>query len=150
MSEDREMMAHALELAARARDEGEVPVGAVVARDGEILGRGYNRSIALRDPSAHAEILALRDAAARAGNHRLPGAALYATLEPCVMCAGALLHARIAHLIFAARDPKYGAAGGALDLTDAPFVNHRCKVTAGVEEARARELLAEFFAERRG
>ncbi|MGR3983838.1 MAG: tRNA adenosine(34) deaminase TadA [Gammaproteobacteria bacterium] len=147
---DRDMMAQALQLARRAQADGEVPVGAVVARGGEIIGRGRNRSIAQHDPSAHAEILALRDAAARIGNHRLCGASVYVTLEPCIMCAGALLHARVELLVFAAHDPRFGAAGGALNLLDSPFANHRCKITAGVEETRARELLAGFFAARRG
>ncbi|MGR3914179.1 MAG: tRNA adenosine(34) deaminase TadA [Gammaproteobacteria bacterium] len=146
---DRAMMAQALALARRAQACGEVPVGAVVARDGAVIGRGRNRSIAQHDPSAHAEIMALRDAGARSGNHRLIGASMYVTLEPCIMCAGALLHARIERLIFAAHDSRFGAAGGALNLLDAPFANHRCKITAGVEESRARELLEDFFAARR-
>lgn len=146
---DRACMAEALALAQRAFDAGEVPVGAVVALDGDIIGRGYNRSIASRDPSAHAEVLAIRDAARAIGNHRLTGARLYATLEPCVMCAGAIAHARIAHLVFGARDERFGAAGGALNLLESPFVNHRCAITAGVEADACAALLKEFFLDRR-
>jgi len=146
---DRQCMAEALALAQRAFDAGEVPVGAVVALDGDIIGRGYNMSIAARDPSAHAEVLAMRDAARALGNHRLAGACLYVTLEPCVMCAGAAAHARIARLVFGARDERFGAAGGALNLLDSPFVNHRCAITAGVQADACAALLKEFFMIRR-
>lgn len=146
---DRIFMADALALAEQARDAGEVPVGAVVVLDGDIIGRGYNRTIDLRDPCAHAEILAIREAARAVGNHRLTGARLYATLEPCAMCAGAIAHARIAHLVFGARDERFGAAGGALNLLESPYVNHRCAITAGVEADASAALLREFFVGRR-
>ena len=146
---DREYMESALALAQRAQAAGEVPVGAVVVLNGEIIGRGYNQPIGRCDPCAHAEILAIRDAAKTTRNYRLANADLYVTLEPCVMCAGAILQARIARLIFAARDEKSGAAGSALNLLEGPFLNHRCKVVAGVKAADAANLLREFFAARR-
>ncbi len=147
---DRAHMAAAIDLARTAAAESEVPVGAVLVVDGEIIGRGRNQPIARRDPTAHAEILALRDAAAAVGNHRLPAATLYVTLEPCVMCAGAMLHARIARLVYAAADHQYGAAGSALNILESPFLNHRCSITAGVRAAAASQLLTDFFAARRG
>lgn len=142
-------MRTALHLAEQARDCGEVPVGAVVTVRGEIIGRGYNQTITQRDPSAHAEILALREAANALGNHRLGGAHLYVTLEPCIMCAGAILHARIARLVIGASDERFGAAGGALNLVQSPFANHKCEVVYGVEAAASSALLREFFAARR-
>ena len=142
-------MAKAIELARRAQAAGEVPVGAVVVVDGEIIGRGYNQPIGRCDPGAHAEMLAIRDAAKTIGNYRLTGATLYATLEPCIMCAGAILQARIARLVYAARDEKAGAAGGALNLLQSPFLNHQCEITAGVEAQRCGELLTDFFAAKR-
>lgn len=147
---DCNYMAQALRLAERARELAEVPVGAVVVLDGEIIGEGYNQTIHAHDPSAHAEIVALRAAATAINNHRLTNASLYVTLEPCVMCAGAILQARIARLVYAARDEKLGAAGSALNIVESPFLNHRCQVVAGVESERASELLKAFFAERRG
>ena len=147
---DRRLMRHALALAEQARDANEVPVGAVVTLDGDIIARAHNRTIADCDPTAHAEILALRAAARAIGNHRLSGASLYVTLEPCAMCAAAIAHARIHHLIFGARDEQSGAAGSALNLLESPFLNHHCQITAGVEAARCGELLADFFAARRG
>lgn len=146
---DRKHMKSALALAQRAGESAEVPVGAVVVLDGEIIGRGYNQPIRRCDPGAHAEMLAIRDAAKTIGNYRLTNAALYVTLEPCIMCAGAILHARIARVIYAARDDKSGAAGSALNLLEAPFSHHKCKVVAGVEAKHAGELLREFFAARR-
>ena len=146
---DKEFMAMALEEAGRARSAGEVPVGAVVVLGGEVIGRGHNRSVSGHDPTAHAEINALRDAAAHLGNYRLQGADLYVTLEPCIMCAGALLHARIARLVYAAPDPRYGAAGSALNLLDSPFANHRTRIVSGVLRREAAALLDEFFAARR-
>ena len=146
---DRKFMESALELAEEARKLGEVPVGAVVVRGGEIIGHGYNQPIARCDPGAHAEMLALSDAAKTIGNYRLTDAVLYVTLEPCIMCAGALLHARIARLVYAARDEKSGAAGSVLNLLQSPFLNHQCEVVAGVGAARAGALLREFFASRR-
>lgn len=146
---DPAFMARALEEAARAEAAGEVPVGAVVVLDGEVIGQGHNRCIPDHDPSAHAEIMAIRDAAHRAGNHRLTGATLYVTLEPCIMCAGAILHARIERLVYAAPDPRFGAAGSALNLLESPFLNHRTRIVSGVMRAEASELLHSFFAGRR-
>lgn len=144
-----EFMQHAIALAERARDENEVPVGAVVVLNDDIIGRGYNRPRGLCDPSAHAEVLAIRDAAKRIGNYRLTDAALFVTKEPCVMCAGAILHARLARLVFGVRDEQFGAAGGAVNLLAAPFHPHQCHITAGVEAARCGALLSDFFAARR-
>ena len=146
---DKKFMGMALEEAGKAGSAGEVPVGAVVVLEGEVIGRGHNRSVSDHDPTAHAEMNALRNAAMRLGNYRLQGAELYVTLEPCIMCAGALLHARIARLVYAAPDPRYGAAGSALNLLDSPFANHRTRVVSGVLRREAAALLDEFFAERR-
>ncbi|MDD9856138.1 MAG: tRNA adenosine(34) deaminase TadA [Gammaproteobacteria bacterium] len=146
---DRQCMAAALVMARKARDAGEVPVGAVVALRGAIIGRGRNQSIRACDPGAHAEMLAIRDAARALGNHRLAGACLYVTLEPCVMCAGAIAHARLARLVFGARDERFGAAGGALNLLESPFVNHHCAITAGLKAPDCAALLQDFFAARR-
>jgi tRNA(adenine34) deaminase len=139
----------ALELAARAESEGEVPVGAVVVRDGECIGEGWNRPIGTHDVSAHAEINALRDAGRRVGNYRLPGATMYVTLEPCVMCAGAIVHARIARVVFAADDPKTGAAGSRFDTLVSDRHNHRVKVERGLLAAESGEQLRRFFRARR-
>ena len=143
-------MAHALSLAQRAEAEGEVPVGAVVVRNGEVLGEGWNRPIGDHDPTAHAEMVALRAAAARIGNYRLTGCSLYVTLEPCVMCAGAMIHARVERLVFGADDPKSGAAGGVFDLLppDGRF-NHRMLCEGGVLGEPCAELLRSFFRLRR-
>ncbi|MCG6940692.1 MAG: tRNA adenosine(34) deaminase TadA [Thiohalocapsa sp.] len=148
--QDLRWMRHALALAERAAGEGEVPVGAIVVRDGDVLGEGWNRPIAAQDPTAHAEIQALRAAAQRAGNYRLPGAELYVTLEPCAMCAGAIVHARIARVIYGAADPKGGACGSVFDLlpSDSRF-NHRTECTGGVFAQVAGALLREFFAAKR-
>lgn len=143
-------MRHALALAARAAVEGEVPVGALLVRDGEIIGEGWNRPIGCHDPTAHAEIMALRDAAGREQNYRLPGSTLYVTLEPCPMCAGAIVHARVARVVFGAWDPKGGAAGSVFDLlpSDHRF-NHRTEVEGGVLAAACGDLLRRFFRARR-
>ncbi|NIP72961.1 MAG: tRNA adenosine(34) deaminase TadA [Gammaproteobacteria bacterium] len=146
---DAEWMARALELARRAQDEGEVPVGAVLVRSDTAIGEGWNRPVSSRDPTAHAEIIALRDAARREGNYRLPGTTLYVTLEPCAMCAGAIVHARVQRVVFGARDPKTGAAGTVFDLLESPLHNHRVQCTGGVLEAECGELLREFFRRRR-
>ena len=148
--QDRHWMRRALELAACAAAEGEVPVGALVVRDGEVLGEGWNRPIAAHDPTAHAEIQALREAAARIGNYRLTGAELYVTLEPCPMCAGAVVHARIARVIYGAADPKGGACGSIFDLlpSDARF-NHRTACESGILAADCGDLLRGFFTARR-
>jgi tRNA(adenine34) deaminase len=139
----------ALELARQAEALGEVPVGAVVVKDGEIVGRGFNAPISRHDPSAHAEMMALRDAAQRLGNYRLPGCELFVTLEPCAMCSGAIFHARIARVVFGARDLKTGAAGSALDLFAATQINHHAEVEGGVLAAECGAVLSGFFAARR-
>lgn len=146
---DRRWMARALELARDAERDGEVPVGAVIVFDDAMIGEGRNRMIGANDPSAHAEIDALRDAGRRVGNYRFPGACLYVTLEPCVMCAGAIIHARIGRVVFAATDPKTGAAGSAFDLLQHERHNHRLDVQAGVLAGDASEMLSGFFRSRR-
>lgn len=146
---DEIFMRHALSLAQRAQDEGEVPVGAVVVHEGAIIGEGWNRPIALHDPSAHAEMLAMRAAARKIGNYRLTGATLYVTLEPCVMCAGAIIHARIGRLVFGATDPKAGAVSSVYDVIAQPRLNHTLDWTGGVLEAECGELLRSFFRSRR-
>jgi len=142
-------MSEAMRLARRAADEGEVPIGAVVVKDGEIIGRGWNRNIGLNDPSAHAEIMAMREAGAVSANHRLPGCELYVTLEPCPMCAGAMIHARLARVIYGADDPKTGAAGGVFDLLGHPAHNHQVEVTGGCLAEDSALLLRAFFKQRR-
>lgn len=146
---DAAWMRHAFELARHAEAAGEVPVGAVIVLDGAIVGEGANRMIGANDPSAHAEIVALRDAGCRLGNYRFPGATLYVTLEPCAMCAGALIHARIARVVYAASDPKTGAAGSVFDTLLDPRHNHRIELTAGVLAEEAGTMLREFFRSRR-
>ncbi|WP_297526680.1 tRNA adenosine(34) deaminase TadA [Thiohalobacter sp.] len=146
---DEAWMGEALALAERAAAEGEVPVGALVVRDGECIGRGWNRPIATHDPTAHAEINALRDAAERMGNYRLTGSTLYVTLEPCLMCSGALVHARVERLVFGAPDARRGAVCSHLDVFSQPWLNHRVAVTGGVLAEPAAELLRAFFRERR-
>jgi len=142
-------MARALVEARAAGVDGEVPVGAVVVADGEVLARGRNAMVGQSDPSAHAEIRALRAAARARGNYRLPGVILYVTLEPCIMCVGAMIHARIERLVFAAHDPKTGAAGSRFDLAASAAHNHRLEVTAGVRADEAAALLQDFFRARR-
>lgn len=142
-------MREALALASEAACAAEVPVGAVVVCEGRIVGRGWNAPIALHDPTAHAEIRAMRDAAAVLGNYRLPGCTLYVTLEPCVMCAGAIQHARIARVVFGASDPKTGACGSVVDLFAEPRLNHHATVTRGVLQQESAALLRGFFAARR-
>lgn len=146
---DAAMMREALRLATLAAERGEVPVGAAVVKDGEIIGRGYNSPISSNDPTAHAEMLALRDAAAALANYRLGGCTLYVTLEPCAMCAGAIMHARIARLVYGAADPKTGACGSVVDLFAEDRLNHHTEVTGGVLAADAGKQLAVFFAARR-
>jgi tRNA(adenine34) deaminase len=147
--EDMRHMRRALDLAQSARDAGEIPVGAVLVTDGVVIGEGYNRPISSRDPTAHAEVQALRDAAQRVGNYRLPGSILYVTLEPCVMCAGALMHARVARVVFGAADPKTGACGGVVNLFAEPRLNHHTEVQGGVLAQECGELMRAFFAGRR-
>ena len=146
---DAEFMGEALTLARQAATLGEVPVGAIVVRDGEIIGRGGNQPIGRHDPTAHAEVMALRDAATRLGNYRLPGCTLYVTLEPCPMCIGAIFHARIARVVFGARDPKTGAAGSVIDLFAEERLNHHADLVGGVRAEECGTLLSEFFAARR-
>jgi tRNA(adenine34) deaminase len=142
-------MREALSLAAEAARRGEVPVGAVIVRDGDIIGRGFNAPISSHDPTAHAEIAALREAARAIGNYRLGGATLYVTLEPCAMCAGAIMHARVARLVFGAADPKTGACGSVVDLFAESRLNHHTEVARGVLAAETGRLLSDFFAARR-
>lgn len=149
MITDAEWMQRALDIAERAALRDEVPVGALVVRDDRILGEGWNLPITLSDPTAHAEILALRDAGARVGDYRLGGATLYVTLEPCPMCAAALVHARVARLVFGAWDPRQGAAGSAFNLVTAPALNHQLDVFGGVLADECSARLKRFFATRR-
>jgi tRNA(adenine34) deaminase len=148
--DDSVFMGLALERAREAGAAGEVPVGAVVVLEGEVVGRGFNQPIGRHDPTAHAEIMALRDAAIRLGNYRLPGCTLYVTLEPCAMCAGAIMHARIERVVFGARDPKTGAAGSIIDLFAEARLNHHTAVVGGVLAEECGSLLSGFFAARRG
>lgn len=146
---DLQFMRQALDLARQAGAVDEVPVGAIVVRDGEVIGHGFNRPIGGHDPTAHAEITALRDAAQRAGNYRLVDCTLYVTLEPCVMCAGAIMHARIARVVFGARDPKTGACGSVIDLFGEDRLNHHAVVEGGVLADECGAMLSSFFAARR-
>ena len=143
-------MKTALALAAEAQRAGEVPVGAIVVRDGEVVGRGWNQPIGAHDPTAHAEIVALRDAARRLGNYRLPGTTLYVTIEPCLMCVGAMVHARVARVVYGAREPKAGAIESALRAHEHPALNHRLEEAGGVLEDECRAIMQAFFETRRG
>ncbi|MDY0014505.1 MAG: tRNA adenosine(34) deaminase TadA [Rhodocyclaceae bacterium] len=147
---DENFMALALAEARQAGAAGEVPVGALVVREGLIVGRGFNQPISRRDPTAHAEVMALRDAGLALENYRLPGCTLYVTLEPCAMCAGAILHARIGRVVFGARDPKTGVAGSIIDLFSEGRLNHHTQVTGGILAEQCGGLLSSFFAARRG
>jgi len=147
--DDSEFMGLALDLAREAGAAGEVPVGAVVVWGGEVVGRGFNQPLGRHDPTAHAEIMALRDAATRLGNYRLPGCSLYVTLEPCAMCAGAIMHARIDRVVFGARDPKTGAAGSIIDLFAESRLNHHATIVGGVLADECGSLLSSFFSARR-
>jgi len=148
-AEDITWMRQALEQARLAAEAGEVPVGAVVIKDGEIVGRGHNRNLLDNDPTAHAEIVALRDAAEQLGNHRLNGCVMFATVEPCAMCAGAMIHARLARLVYGASDPKAGAAGSVMAVLNHPKLNHQMEVTSGVLAEQSSEILTSFFKTRR-
>lgn len=148
-ADDARWMQHALGLARQAERSGEVPVGAVVVRDGEIVGEGWNQVIAHSDPGAHAEMLALRGAGRQLGNYRLPGCVLYVTLEPCCMCAGAMIHARLDRVVYGAADPKTGAAGGRFELLQDPRHNHRPEVGGGCLAEECGALLQDFFRRRR-
>src|SRR5262245_51142860 len=142
-------MRAALALAAVARDRGEVPVGAIVVLEGDVIGEGYNQPIATHDPTAHAEIVALRAATSTVRNYRLPGATLYVTIEPCQMCVGAMVHARITRLVYGAPEPKAGAIESAMQAHEHPALNHRLAVTGRVLEAECRDVMQAFFKERR-
>lgn len=147
---DMRFMREALVLARAAWAAGEVPVGAVVVKDGEIVGRGFNAPISRHDPSAHAEVMALRDAAENLGNYRLVGCSLYVTLEPCIMCMGAIFHARIERVVYGASDPKTGACGSVIDLPAEARLNHHAEVAGGILADECSGLLRDFFAQRRG
>jgi tRNA(adenine34) deaminase len=146
---DELWMEEALRCAQRALEAGEVPVGAVVVRDGHIIGRGWNRNIADSDPTAHAEVVALREAGATVGNHRLEGCELFVTIEPCAMCAGAMVHARIRRLVYGADDPKAGAVHSVMQILNHPQLNHKIEVRSGVLAGRSAEVLQTFFRNRR-
>jgi len=146
---DEDRMRQAMELAARAESQGEVPVGALLIRDGNIIGEGWNQPIALNDPSAHAEIMALRAGANSIKNYRLVDCTLYITLEPCVMCVGAIVHARIARVVFGARDAKTGAAGSAFDLLNSEKFNHKVDISSGILAQECSEQLKSFFSRKR-
>ncbi len=148
-SQDQQFMLQALQLAQQAALAGEVPVGAIVVKDGAIIGRGGNAPIDSHDPTAHAEINAIRQAAQKIGNYRLVGCTLYVTLEPCAMCAGAIQHARIARLVFGASDPKTGACGSVINLMNEEKLNHHTKVTGGVLATECGHTLSAFFSARR-
>jgi tRNA(adenine34) deaminase len=149
MPADDQWMRLALELAQQAALQGEVPVGAVVVKDGEVIGRGFNRPIGSHDPSAHAEMVALREASQRLGNYRLTDCDLYVTLEPCVMCSGAIFHARIRNVVFGAADPKTGVAGSVMNLYESKSLNHHTAIRGGVMAQESATLLQSFFAARR-
>ena len=149
LESDTGYMDLALAEAKRAEDEGEVPVGAVVVSSNAVIGRGFNQPISAKDPTAHAEIIALREAARNLGNYRLSGVTMYCTVEPCVMCAGAMVHARIARLVFGTCDPKAGSAGSIYNVLTDPRLNHRVEVVSGIREDESAALLREFFARRR-
>jgi tRNA(adenine34) deaminase len=149
LAADQAFMRLALAAALRAKDAGEVPVGAVLVKDGEVIATGYNQPIGRHDPTAHAEIAALRSAADVLGNYRLPGCTLYVTLEPCAMCAGAMMHARLARIVFGANDPKTGACGSVLNLFAEDKLNHHAQLVGGVLAEECGTMLSAFFAERR-
>ncbi len=147
--EDQGFMREALALASTAAGADEVPVGAVVVQDGQVLGQGHNRTVTDRDPSGHAEIVALREAARTAGNHRLPEATLYVTLEPCAMCVGAISEARISRVVFGAYDDKAGACGSKLELADTDAIGHNLEINCGLMKVECAGVLREFFEDRR-
>src|SRR5687768_912237 len=149
MDTDEQFMGRALALAGQARRRGEVPVGAVVVLDGTAIGEGFNQPIGSHDPTAHAEMVALRAAGQWAGNYRLAGATLYVTIEPCQMCVGAMVHARIARLVYGTREPKAGAIESAMRAHEHPALNHRMSATGGVLEQECREMIQRFFRDRR-
>ena len=142
-------MSAAVSLARESLSIGEVPVGAVVVKEGKMIGKGFNCPIQTQDPTSHAEIRAIRSAASVLGNYRLNGTTLYVTLEPCIMCVGAILNARIERVVFAARDQRYGAAGSQINLLDSPFMNHRCRIESGILANQSSAMIKAFFEERR-
>ena len=146
---DQQYMRMAIEQAQLAAQSGEVPVGAVLVRDGQVISRAFNKPIANHDPSAHAEMLALREAALAEENYRIPGSTLYVTLEPCAMCSGAILHARIDRVVYGAQDPKTGAAGSVLDIFSSKQINHQTSVEGGIMSEECGQLLRDFFKGRR-
>jgi len=150
MDVDEPFMDLALAEAQRAESAGEVPVGAVIVADGVVIARGFNQPISLNDPTAHAEIAAIREACRKTGNYRLSNATMYCTVEPCMMCAGAMIHARLARLVFGTPDPKAGSAGSIYNVLTDPRLNHRVEVVSGIREDQCAALLRDFFARRRG
>ncbi len=148
-SDDQKWMQHALMLAERSREQGEVPVGAVMVKDDQLISEGWNQPIAHHDASAHAEIMAIRAAGRVLNNYRLPDTSLYVTLEPCTMCAGAMIHARIARLVFGAPDPRTGTAGSVIDLFSQDYHNHKIDVVGGVFQDECGQILKDFFRQRR-
>ena len=146
---DQQYMLMAIEQAQLAAQSGEVPVGAVLVRDGQVISKAFNKPIANHDPSAHAEMLALREAALAEENYRIPGSTLYVTLEPCAMCSGAMLHARIDRVVYGAQDPKTGAAGSVLDIFSSKQINHQTSVEGGIMSEECGQLLRDFFKGRR-
>ena len=149
MNNDVEWMQRAFELAKKAKEHDEVPVGAVIVYEDRIIGEGWNQPISSHDPTAHAEIIALRDAGNNVGNYRLPDATMYVTLEPCAMCAGAIVHARLTKLVFAAADPKTGACGSIFNLLQTEELNHKVEIGKGIMEDECRALIQTFFKEKR-
>ncbi len=149
MADDTKWMLHALALAEKAQKHGEVPVGAVIVLNDEIIGEGWNQPISKHDPTAHAEIQALRMACDKMNNYRLPGATLYVSLEPCIMCAGAIVHARIQRVLFSANEPKTGAAGSCIDIFNIEQLNHKVQYEQGLLAAQSSQLLRDFFKARR-
>ena len=149
MNDDAKWMQRAFELAQTAKEHDEVPVGAIIVHEDQIIGEGWNRPISSNDPTAHAEIIALRDAGNNMGNYRLPGATMYVTLEPCAMCAGAMVHARLTKLVYAADDPKTGACGGVFNLLQTDELNHKVEIEKGLLEDECRSLIQNFFKEKR-
>ena len=149
MNDDKHWMAYALSLAKRSQEEGEVPVGAVIVKDNQLVAEGWNQPIQHHDATAHAEIMAIRQAGIQLTNYRLPDTTLYVTLEPCTMCAGAIIHARIAHLVFGAPDPRTGSAGSAVDVFSGTYHNHKVGVTGGVMKEECGQILKDFFRAKR-
>ena len=149
MKSDEEWMQHAFQLAKKSETHDEVPVGAIVVCKNKIIGEGWNQPISSHNPTAHAEIIALKDAGEKIGNYRLPESTMYVTLEPCVMCAGAIVHARIAKLVYAVKDDKTGACGSVFNITQADKLNHRVRIEIGILEKECRTLIQDFFKEKR-